>query len=254
MAKPEAASRWARLRRRWSRWDTVLVVVSLVLALGAGLPLPGYAIGPGPVLAVDELVVVGGARADDPAAGEVLVATVALHPLSPFWAARAWFDADIETLPEDAVVSDDQRAEDMAVSRNAAVDVALARLVGAGLLDGGELPAVEVDAEGVDGNSAGLAFALGILERLAPGSLTGEMRVGATGTIGSGGRVGPVASVAFKATAMRRAGADLFLVPPGQASQARFPAGPQLEVVEVASLDDALAALARRGGDLGPLG
>ncbi len=36
-----------RLRRRWSRWDTLLLLAAVVILAGAGLPLPGYSVSPG---------------------------------------------------------------------------------------------------------------------------------------------------------------------------------------------------------------
>ncbi|HEV2810665.1 MAG TPA: S16 family serine protease, partial [Acidimicrobiales bacterium] len=209
MPKTSAIARWgplARLRARWSRWDTVLLVSSLVLLAGAGLPLPGYSVGPGPIRTVDELITISGGEVFAPS-GEVLMATVALHPLTPFRALQAWLDSNIETVQPDDVVSTQGRARDMEDSRDAASTVALQRLGRLGLEPDGQAT-VEIRAAGVDGNSAGLAFTLAILDLLTPGPLTGGRRIGVTGTIERDGDVGPVGSVDLKAVAMRQAGVE----------------------------------------------
>lgn len=107
---------------------------------------------------------------------------------------------------------------------------------------------IEVDTRDVGGPSAGLALTLGILDVLTPGSLTGGHDVAVTGTIGLDGSVGQVGGIGQKTVAAVDAGADLILVPEGEAALAEDAAG-DVEVVGVASLDDALAALARIGGN-----
>jgi PDZ domain-containing protein len=113
---------------------------------------------------------------------------------------------------------------------------------------------INVDSAGIGGPSAGLAFTLGILDSLRPGELTGGHRVAVTGTIGIDGTVGPVGGVAQKTAAVRRAGIRLFLVPPEEYEAARSRAGSKLRVVKVSTLEEALAALGRQGGDVSALG
>ena len=111
---------------------------------------------------------------------------------------------------------------------------------------------VDVDLGGIDGGSAGLALTVGLLDLLTPGELIGGKKVALTGTIALDGRVGEVGSVAQKAVAARHAGARLFLVPRGTLAEARRGGGETLEVIQVATLDEALQALHRRGGDVAP--
>jgi PDZ domain-containing protein len=99
----------------------------------------------------------------------------------------------------------------------------------------------------------GLAFTLSVLDVLTPGELTGGVVVATTGTINGLGEVGPVGGVAQKAAAVRGTDAALFLVPESEVAEARAAAGDDLEVVGVADLDEALAALADRGGNAGDL-
>jgi PDZ domain-containing protein len=112
---------------------------------------------------------------------------------------------------------------------------------------------VDIDSGEVGGPSAGLAFTLSVLDVLTPGELTGGVVVATTGTINGLGEVGPVGGVAQKAAAVRGTDAALFLVPESEVAEARAAAGDDLEVVGVADLDEALAALADRGGNAGDL-
>ena len=106
---------------------------------------------------------------------------------------------------------------------------------------------VNIDSGSVGGPSAGLAFTLGVMDRLTPDSITGGVNVATTGTIDSQGRVGPVGGVHQKTVAVRRSGANLFLVPSSELDEARKYAG-DLRVEPVDTLDDALRVLATVGG------
>jgi len=108
---------------------------------------------------------------------------------------------------------------------------------------------VAIDSGKVGGPSAGLEFALSILDQLSPGELTGGGKVAVTGTIELDGTVGPVGGIPQKTVTVRRAGAKLFLVPKEQVAEAQAKATGGVEVVGVATLDEAIEALAARGGD-----
>ena len=114
--------------------------------------------------------------------------------------------------------------------------------------------AVDIESGDIGGPSAGLAFTLGVLDELTPGELTGGRKVAVTGTINEDGTVGDVGGVSQKTAAVIRTGAKYFLVPPGEYEDARKRAGKRLEVIKVATLEDAIAALARLGGDVNALG
>ncbi len=109
---------------------------------------------------------------------------------------------------------------------------------------------VSIDSGRVGGPSAGLEFALSIIDQLTPGELTGGGKVAVTGTIELDGTVGPVGGIPQKTVTVRRAGAKIFLVPKEQVGEAQAKAGDAIEVVGVASLDEAIQALAARGGDI----
>lgn len=107
---------------------------------------------------------------------------------------------------------------------------------------------VNIDSGDVGGPSAGLAFTLGTIDKLTPGGVTAGKKIATTGTIDLAGRVGPVGGVPQKTVAVRRAGAEVFLVPRDEFDEAKRFAG-DMEVIPVDTLDDALAALASVGAD-----
>lgn len=109
--------------------------------------------------------------------------------------------------------------------------------------------AVDVQSDRIGGPSAGLAFALEVIDYLTEGELTGGIDVATTGTIGLDGSVGEVGGVAQKTMAVNRSDATLFLVPSGEADAARRFADDDVAVAAVDTLDDALAALAEVGGN-----
>lgn len=113
---------------------------------------------------------------------------------------------------------------------------------------------INIESGDIGGPSAGLAFTLGVLDDLTPGELTGGRKVAVTGTISEDGTVGDVGGVPQKTAAVLRTGAKYFLVPPGEFDQARKRAGKRLKVIKVATLDDAINALAGLGGDVSALG
>ncbi len=108
---------------------------------------------------------------------------------------------------------------------------------------------IEIDSGSVGGPSAGLAFTLAMIDLLTPGELTGGIEVAATGEILDDGRVGVVGGVAQKTASVRDRGVTLFLVPLEDFDTAAEAADESVEVVAVETLDDALEALAERGGN-----
>jgi Lon-like protease len=119
-----------------------------------------------------------------------------------------------------------------------------------------EIPkGVAIDSGDVGGPSAGLAFTLALLDDLTPGSLTGGVKVAATGTISPTGVVGDIGKLRLKTVAVQRAGAKVFLVPEDQKDEAIKQAeGSDLKVIGVSTLGDALKALADLGGNSLQLG
>jgi Lon-like protease len=113
---------------------------------------------------------------------------------------------------------------------------------------------VDIQLNNVGGPSAGMMFALGIIDKLTETGLTGGRIVAGTGTIDASGNVGAIGGIQMKTIGARDAGATVFLAPAGNCAEAKAnqPAG--LELVKVNTLQDALNALADlREGKTPPL-
>jgi PDZ domain-containing protein len=67
---------------------------------------------------------------------------------------------------------------------------------------------VQIRLSDVGGPSAGLMFALGIVDLLTPGTLTGGKTVAGTGTITAEGAVGPIGGIQQKVLGARASGSD----------------------------------------------
>ena len=109
---------------------------------------------------------------------------------------------------------------------------------------------VDISIEKVGGPSAGLMFALGIVDKLTPEDLTGGTYVAGTGTIDGEGRVGPVGGIQQKVAAAREAEAKVFLTPARNCALAARADHDGVRLVRVETLAGARAALdALRAGD-----
>ncbi|WP_026321399.1 YlbL family protein [Salinispora fenicalii] len=108
-----------------------------------------------------------------------------------------------------------------------------------------------IDLEDIGGPSAGLMFALGIIDKLTPEDLTGGQIIAGTGTIDDAGRIGPIGGIPQKLVGAKEAGATSFLVPAENCAEAVRNPQPDLPLLKVATLDDALTALEqlRTGGE-----
>ncbi len=109
---------------------------------------------------------------------------------------------------------------------------------------------VSINVADVGGPSAGLMLTLGILDLVGDTDLVDGMFVAGTGTIDADGVVGRIGGIPLKLIAAERLGADVFLVPEANCADAVVGAPEGLPLAVVATLDDALTALADlRAGD-----
>lgn len=102
---------------------------------------------------------------------------------------------------------------------------------------------VTISLRDVGGPSAGLMFALGVVDKLDPGSLTGGRYVAGTGEITADGVVGPIGGIQQKLVGARRKGAEVFLVPEANCASAADNTPDGLRLVKVGTLQDALSGL-----------
>jgi len=103
---------------------------------------------------------------------------------------------------------------------------------------------VTIDTGSIGGPSAGLAFALDIVDELGK-DVDDDKRIVVTGALDLDGRVVAIGGIKQKTIAARDAHADLFLVPDDNAADARRYAD-GLKVVAVSSFREALSALTSR--------
>ena len=102
---------------------------------------------------------------------------------------------------------------------------------------------VTISLGDIGGPSAGLMFALGIIDKLEPGSLTDGRFIAGTGTIDDDGVVGPIGGIQQKLIGARRRGATVFLVPADNCAEALSSPPDGLKLVKVSSLRSALSEL-----------
>jgi PDZ domain-containing protein len=103
--------------------------------------------------------------------------------------------------------------------------------------------AVRIDAQGVGGPSAGLAFALDVMEELGR-DVDHGYKVAATGELQLDGTVAPIGGVEQKTIGARKTKVDVFLVPAGENAQEARKYAHGLRIVPVQSFRQALQALA----------
>jgi PDZ domain-containing protein len=110
---------------------------------------------------------------------------------------------------------------------------------------------VDIKLQDVGGPSAGLMFALGIVDKLTPGDLTGGAVVAGTGTINDEGAVGPIGGVQQKVFAAKRDGASVFLSPSQDCPDAVRAHVRGVRLISVDTLAQTLSALAALRGEPG---
>jgi PDZ domain-containing protein len=102
---------------------------------------------------------------------------------------------------------------------------------------------VKINLANIGGPSAGLMFALGIIDKITPDNLTGGKFIAGTGEIEPTGGIEPIGGIQQKMAGARAAGATVFLTPASNCSNTTgaVPAG--LRLVKVSSLTGAVQEL-----------
>jgi PDZ domain-containing protein len=102
---------------------------------------------------------------------------------------------------------------------------------------------VNIDAHGVGGPSAGVAFALDVMEELGHDILHGH-KIAVTGEIHADGSIGAIGGVKQKTIGARAAHVDAFLVPAGDNAVEARKYAHGLRIIPVDTFPQALRALA----------
>lgn len=102
---------------------------------------------------------------------------------------------------------------------------------------------VTIHLNDVGGPSAGLMFALGIVDMVTPGGMTGGKNFAGTGTIDAGGNVGPIGGIRQKLYSALAAQAPFFLAPLDNCDEVVGNVPQGLQVFAVATITEAVTAI-----------
>ncbi len=164
---------------------------------------------------------------------------------------------DAEGAPIELTIERDGEEESVSIApKKTEVDGETLWLLGITLTNDFDFPIdVTIQLNNVGGPSAGMMFALGIIDTLTPDQLTGGETVAGTGTIDAEGVVGPIGGIRQKMWGAVGAGAGWFLAPEDNCDEVVGYIPDGLRVFSVGTLDDALAVLdaVRDEGDLAAL-
>lgn len=200
--------------------------------------------------------------------GKLLLLTVSAsgvpgYPIVNAQAVWAWADPRVEVTPREAVVPSGQTADeyqqridaDMTGSQFAASAAAIAYVKA----HGGELglddetvravadAKVRMHVDDIGGPSAGMMYALGLIDKLTEAQETGGRIIAGTGTMDKSGKVGEIGGVRLKMLAAKRDGATWFLAPEGNCDEVAGHVPQGLRDVKVGTLDEAYRALVAIG-------
>jgi Lon-like protease len=102
---------------------------------------------------------------------------------------------------------------------------------------------ISLSLTGIGGPSAGMMFALGIIDKVSNHDLTHGRFIAGTGTIDPSGEVGPIGGISLKMIAARRAGATIFLAPATNCADVKGNIPKGLDVVKVNTWHEAITDL-----------
>ena len=94
----------------------------------------------------------------------------------------------------------------------------------------------------VGGPSAGMMFALGLVDKITPGALTGSKDIAGTGTINMDGQVGPIGGIQQKIAGAHGAGSKFFLAPASNCDEVKGHEPEGMQVFAVSTLHEAVTA------------
>jgi PDZ domain-containing protein len=145
------------------------------------------------------------------------------------------------SAPATLTVERDGAARELSVTPRSEQGTAL---LGVGVVEHYDFPFdVDIALQDVGGPSAGMMFALGIIDEITPGELNGGEHVAGTGTITAGGQVGPIGGIRQKLYGAESAGATVFLAPKANCDEVVGHVPDGLDVYAVSTLDQAVTDL-----------
>lgn len=187
--------------------------------------------------------------------GKLLLVTVNTsgvpgYEIPNIYAVLSWFDSKKQILPREVLVPVNQNASDykketnkQMTSSQSSAQVAALDYAKKHLDVNVKNVKVKMHIDDIGGPSAGMMYALGILNKLTGVDLAGGKTIAGTGTIDNNGKVGAIGGIRLKMISAKRDGARWFLAPNSNCDEVvdNIPQG--LNVVSVKTLDDAYKAL-----------
>ncbi|MFP1693064.1 YlbL family protein [Gardnerella vaginalis] len=187
--------------------------------------------------------------------GKLLLVTVNTsgvpgYEIPNIYAILSWFDSKKQILPREVLVPVNQNASDykketnkQMTSSQSSAQVAALDYAKKHLDVNVKNVKVKMHIDDIGGPSAGMMYALGILNKLTGVDLAGGKTIAGTGTIDNNGKVGAIGGIRLKMISAKRDGARWFLAPNSNCDEVvgNIPQG--LNVVSVKTLDDAYKAL-----------
>jgi Lon-like protease len=140
----------------------------------------------------------------------------------------------------------------LTISRNGAqrqfrlrtVDISGQAVVGVAVAESFRFPfAIKISIGDIGGPSAGMMFALGIIDKLTRDNLTGGKFIAGTGEIEVNGKVDPIGGIQQKMAGARAAGATVFLSPAANCPDTSGAVPKGLRVIKVSTLSGAIRDL-----------
>lgn len=162
------------------------------------------------------------------------------------------FSRAVDAIPDSRVISltvsreGERESRTVDVTRAACIQGETNRMIGGLFVPTFPFP-VTMSDENIGGPSAGLAWALGLYDRLTPGDLTGGRTIAVTGGLDLDGSVFPIGGIDKKVVGAQAAGATVFLVPRENLKELEGVDVGDMKVVPVDSFKDAVQDL---GGTL----
>ncbi|RFA19966.1 YlbL family protein [Subtercola boreus] len=157
---------------------------------------------------------------------------------------KAAVTANGDAAPATIVITRDSAESTVQVTPKAGDGGAVLLGIGAATTANYDFPfTVNIQLDNVGGPSAGMMFALGIIDQLTPGELNGGQKVAGTGTITADGTVGPIGGIRQKLSGAKQSGATVFLAPSTNCDEVVGHVPDGLKVFAVTTLSDSLTVL-----------
>lgn len=258
---------WHRFTRYWSRHSLRYfagLICAVLCFLVLLLPSPYVIETPGPTQDVlgkadsKEVIAITGATTHK-SRGKLLLLTVNAQgvpgsPVPGIQTLIAWLDPNQQVMPKEAVFPIGQNsqeykktsAKEMTGSQDSATAAALA-FAQKHKIAGAKTAKIEMHVDDIGGPSAGMMYALGVINKLTPQDETGGKTIAGTGTIDKKGQVGKIGGIQLKMLAAKRDGATYFLAPASNCDEVVGHVPNGLRDVKVSTLEEAYRALVAIG-------